>query len=51
MKEKLVNKDENIVIKGEIAHEQFLLFPQCFKNSSAAVQKGYKEGLLTKCIH
>ena len=37
MKEQLLNKVENNVAKGEIAHfEQFLLLPQCFKKSSAA---------------
>ena len=32
MKEQLLNKDENIVTIGEIAHnKQFLLFSQCFQ--------------------
>ena len=32
-----LEKVENIVTKGEIAHhEQFLLLPQCFQKSSAA---------------
>ena len=35
MKEQLLNKVENIVTYGEIAHhEQFLLLQQCFQNSS-----------------
>ena len=29
-------KVENIVAKGEIAYEQFLLLPQCFQKLSAA---------------
>ena len=34
----VINKIENIVAKGEIAHhEQFHLWPQCFQNSSAAI--------------
>ena len=38
MKEKLLNKVENIVTKGEIAcFEQFLLSSQCFQWSSAAM--------------
>ena len=37
MKALLLNMVENIVAKAEIAyHEQFLLWPQCFQNSSAA---------------
>ena len=37
MKVGLMNRDENIVAKGEIArYEQFLLSPQCFQRSSAA---------------
>ena len=35
---KLINKVENIVAKEEIGHhEQFHLWPQCFKKSSAAI--------------
>ena len=37
MKEQFLNKIENIVAKGEIAHhEQCLLLPQCFQMSPAA---------------
>ena len=37
MKEQLLNKVENIVTKGDIAHfEQFLLLSQYFQKSSAA---------------
>ena len=36
MNEQVLNKDENIVAKGEIAHhEQFHLLPQCFQKPSA----------------
>ena len=32
MREQLLNKDENVVAKEEIAHnEHFLLLPQCFQ--------------------
>ena len=35
-KVQLLNRVENIVEEGEIAHyEPFLLFPQCFQKSSA----------------
>ena len=34
----MLNKVENIVVKGEIAHhEQFPLWPQCIQKSSAAI--------------
>ena len=34
----MLNKVENIVAKGEIAHhEQFQLWPQCFQKSSTAI--------------
>ena len=37
MKEQLLNKVENILAKGKIAHhEKFLLLTQCFQKSSAA---------------
>ena len=36
MKEQLLNKVENILTEGEIAHnEQFILLPQCFQKSSS----------------
>ena len=35
MKEQYLIDNENIVVKGEIAHhEQFVLFPQCFQKLS-----------------
>ena len=40
----MLNKVENIVAKGETAHyEQFLLWPQCFQKSSAAIA--------SKCVY
>ena len=46
MKENILNKDENIVAKGEIAYfEKFLFLPKCFQRlSAAAARKGFYEG-------
>ena len=44
----MLNKVENTVAKGEIAHhEQFHLWPQCFQKSSAAIASKYERERVT----